>query len=171
MGFAINGASMRSVESEDECASGETFTEELPSPWPPALTLEEEKTAQISVLNAGCQAAIYAGFSSSALGSDYTYPAKDTDQQNLAASVLSSLMPSIATDWTTPFWCEDASGNWAYVLHTATQIQKVGIDGKAAVEAMQVKLQNLVDEINVVAVSDTVTEAEAISAVQAIIWS
>ena len=102
---------------------------------PFTVPLADAQAAQVGVLTAACQSAIYAGFTSSALGAAYTYPAKDTDQQNLASSVLASLMPANATGWTTPFWCADANGNWAFVNHTVAQIQQVGIDGKTAILA------------------------------------
>ena len=100
-------------------------------PTPP--TLDELILSKSNELNLACQNAIYQGFISSALGSPYTYPAKDKDQTNLIASVTSSLYPSLASDWVTPFWCEDSLGTWAYRLHNASQIQQAGADGKAAI--------------------------------------
>lgn len=52
-------------------------------------------------------------------------------------------MPNLPADWTTPFWCADASGVWAYRDHTVAQIQQAGLDGKAAILAAQVKLAGL----------------------------
>jgi hypothetical protein len=98
-------------------------------------SLEEAKAAQIAAVRHACEAAIFAGFECDALGTPHTYPAKDRDQQNLAASVLASIMPGLPANWTTPFWCADANGNWAFVNHTAAQIQAVGTAGKAAILA------------------------------------
>src|SRR5271156_162679 len=53
----------------------------------PGPTLAQAQTTQATVLNNACQAAIYAGFASSALGSAYTYPTQLTDQLNLNSSV------------------------------------------------------------------------------------
>ncbi|CAJ0701520.1 hypothetical protein LMG19089_02860 [Ralstonia edaphis] len=124
-------------------------------------TLEQAKAAQADVVSAACQAAILAGFTSSALGSAHTYPAQLVDQQNLSASVLASVMPGLASGWTTPFWCADSSGNWSYADHTAAQIQRVGQDGKAAILAAIEKKVGLVAQINA---------ATSVSAVQAITW-
>jgi hypothetical protein len=64
--------------------------------------------------------------------------------------------------WTTPFWCEDASGNWAWVNHTSAQIQKVGVDGKAAILANMAKNAGLAAQV---------AAATTVAAVQEIVWS
>ena len=51
------------------------------------ITLSEAQAAQAALVSAACQAAIYAGFSSSALGATYHYPAGLLDQQNLSMNV------------------------------------------------------------------------------------
>lgn len=99
----------------------------------PTPSLDGVKATQIVSLSEICQAQIFAGFTSDALGTTYSYPAKFTDQANLSASVLASFYPNLATDWSTPFWCEDAVGVWAFRDHTAAQIQKVGMDAKTAI--------------------------------------
>ncbi|MEZ0602968.1 hypothetical protein ACAX43_12555 [Paraburkholderia sp. IW21] len=125
------------------------------------VTLDQAKKSQLKALSNACQAQVYAGFTSTALGAAHTYPAKDTDQQNLTASVLSSLMPNLPADWTTPFWCEDVNGAWAYVAHTAAQIQQVGQDGKNAVLLALQKLQTLQAQV---------AAAATVAAVQAVTW-
>jgi len=132
-----------------------------PPPPPPPPTLEEAQTSKIAELSASCQLDIYAGFHSSALGADFLYPAKPTDQQNLASSVLASILPGQPTDWTTPFWCADGTGSWAFRVHTAAQIQDVGKDAKARILACMA--QN-------VALAAQATAAETVQAVQAIEW-
>jgi hypothetical protein len=136
-----------------------------------AELLATAQAAQIAALSASCAAAIYAGFTSDALGTAYTYPAKDTDQQNLASSVLSSLMPNLPATWETPFWCCDATGTWAFVAHTAAEIQQVGQDGKAAILAAMQKNQSLSAEVLAVQVGTDTTGATAVAAVQEITWS
>jgi hypothetical protein len=101
----------------------------------PTLPLDRVKADRIAALSAACQAQIYAGFESSALGAPHHYPAKDRDQSNLAGSVVASLLPGLPSGWITPFWCMDAAGNWAFKPHTVAQIQRVGADGKAAIVA------------------------------------
>ena len=106
-----------------------------------------------------CGYQIVSNFTSSALGSAYTYPSKDIDQANLMANVMSSLLPGLPSGWTTLQSCADSSGNWSYVPHTATQIQQVGSDGKAAIMAALGKLNTLrttlyacttVDQVNAI---------------------
>jgi len=100
---------------------------------------EQEKLAslvadKVAELSAACQAQIYAGFESSALGVAHHYPALDKDQQNLTASVLDSTVPGLPEGWQTPFWCE-LEGVWAFRMHSAEQIQTVGRDGKQVILA------------------------------------
>lgn len=111
-----------------------------------------------SILQA-CQLAIVSGFVSYALGKPYHYPSKVTDQQNLAASVLASYDPDNEPDWTTPFWCSDAAGEWAFRPHTAAQIRKVGRDAKTAIIAYQFKNEGLQADISA---ATTVEEIAAI---------
>lgn len=136
---------------------------------PPVIppTLDEVKASQSALVSAACAAAITGGFTSSALGSSYTYPSQTTDQQNLAANVLSSLLPSgQVAGWTTPQLCATqpaapALPVWAYMDHTAAQIQQVGNDGKAAIMANLLKNKNLQDQIS---------NAATVADVQAIVW-
>lgn len=139
------------AEYESWCAEGNTPD--------PAETLDEMKASKLTQLSSACQAQIYAGFQSSALGSAHAYPAKDKDQANLAASVLSSLYPGLPAGWTTPFWCADAQGNWTYVQHTAAQIQQVGADGKAAILAALQKNATLAQQVMA---ATTTSELESI---------
>lgn len=190
-------------------------------------TFAAAQSAQIATLSAACAAAIYAGFTSSALGAQHTYPAKATDQANLASSVLSALLAiqgavpwaantqyavgslvsangqiytnmavgtsgpnsptwpttvgTIELDggvqwqiWTTPFWCEDGSGNWAWVSHTTSQIMQVGRDAKAAILTLMAQNQTLADEVTAITVPAGATAAQiatAVAAVEAIVWS
>ncbi|HDR9099677.1 TPA: hypothetical protein QDA86_003015 [Burkholderia vietnamiensis] len=127
-----------------------------------AQLLATAQAAQIATLTQACANAITTGFSSSALGTAHTYPAQITDQQNLSASVLSSLMPNLPSGWSTPFWCADSTGAWSYANHTAAQIQQVGQDGKAAILAAIAKK---------VQFEQQVMAATTIEAVRAIVWS
>lgn len=120
------------------------------------------KAGRVAELADACRAAICAGFSSNALGAAHTYPANDVDQQNLSASVLDSLIPGIPSDWTTPYWCADATGEWAFRAHTAAQIQQVGRDSKVAILAAMTKNVTLAAQVKA---------AKTVAEVQAIAWS
>ena len=126
-----------------------------------ATALAAAQKAQIAALSAACLAQIVGGYQSSALGTVHTYPSQMTDQANMTASVLSSLMPGLPSSWTTQYLCADAGGIWDFVAHTATQIQQAGQDGKAAILAARVKLATL---------SANIMAAKTISAVNAIVW-
>lgn len=127
----------------------------------PAPTLADEQAAKLAGLSSACRAQILSGFSSSALGAAHAYPAKETDQANLSASVLASLLLGNAAEWTTPFWCQDETGAWAFVPHTAAQIQQVGLDAKAAILAAMSKSETLAAQVRA---------ATTIAAVKAIVW-
>lgn len=142
------------------------FLSAIPVAAPAVESLADAQRGQCALLAVKCQEAIYAGFVSSALGAPYTYPAKDRDQSNLAASVLASMIPSLPANWTTPFWCMDVNGVWAYLPHTAAQIQQVGIDGKAAITCRLTRNDAL--KRQVMAVQDT--SQTGIDQVRAIVW-
>ena len=109
---------------------------------------------------AACGAQILSGFDSTALGATHRYPAKMTDQQNLASSVLASLLPGLPSDWTTPFWCADGDGVWLFRSHTGAQIQQVGQDAKAAILYAMGKNEQLQ---SVIAEAETIAELEVIT--------
>jgi hypothetical protein len=99
-------------------------------------TLDELKLEKLKIINNACRSTIYAGYLSSAQGQPHIYPSKDKDQLNMIASVTDSLNPTNDVTWQTPFWCANPDGtDWQYRMHTATQIQKAGADGKAHIVA------------------------------------
>lgn len=126
------------------------------------ISLDEVKATKIVALRAACAAAIVGGFTSSALGTAHTYPSAQTDQINLMGSVTASLLPGVASDWSTMFWCRDEAGAWSYVAHTAAQIQAAGGDGKAHVVDCQSRLASLSAEVEA---------ATTVDAVTAIVWA
>lgn len=125
------------------------------------ISISETKLLQIDILNKSCSSQIIGGCSSEALGSSYIYPTKETDQNNLAANVLSSLLPNLSEDWTTLQICCDSEGNWNYLPHTAEQIQKVGNDVKDFILNCRIKYKNLCDKVE---------KAKTIEVVQTITW-
>lgn len=117
---------------------------------------------KVAELSRACQAEIYAGFQSSALGQVHYYPALDKDQQNLTASVLDSTVPGLPTDWMTPFWCTTEPEGWAFRMHTAEQIQTVGRDAKLVILACMAQNATL---------ADAVRAAQDKAAVASIVWT
>lgn len=128
---------------------------------PPADTrpLEEIRAAKVAELSAACSGAIVGGFVSPALGAPHTYPSRATDQTNLMGSVVASMLPGVGPDWSTPFWCAAASGEWAFRPHSAAEIQAVGADGKSSIVACQARLADLVA---LVGLADNASEVSAI---------
>jgi hypothetical protein len=131
-----------------------------PTPTSAQLLLAAQEE-QISTINRACAAAITGGFQSSALGKPHTYPSSQTDQLNLGNNVISSLLPNLPASWTTPQICCDEHGVWAYLPHSTAQIQKAGIDVKAAIIDRLTKKASLQAQIEA---------AIDIAAVQAINW-
>lgn len=127
----------------------------------PQKTLAQAKSDKIDALSTSCAAGITSGVVSSALGAPYTYGSSLTDQANLTANVLSSLIPGLPAGWTTQQLCADAGGAWAYRAHTAAQIQQVGTDAKSAILALLVRKETLVSQVNA---------APDVSTVDAITW-
>jgi len=126
-----------------------------------AFALERARSQQAAAISAACAAAITGGFQSAALGQAHTYPSKPTDQSNLTGAVTASIMTAGVPGWTINFWCSDADGNWAFVPHTAAQIQGVYADGIAALQAYQARNQALQEQI---------TAATTVEAAQAVAW-
>lgn len=153
------------VEAGENCSIGASYSGGVFTRAPvsaPTPTLAQAQRERIAAIGATCQAAIYAGFESSALGDVHTYPASDTDQRNLIASVIASLLPGLPSGWTVPFWCADASGAWDMREHTAEQIQKAGSDGQTAITALRLQNAQLAAEV---------MAAATVAAVQAVTWT
>ena len=133
------------------------------NPYAPtaAQLLNRAQIIQKALVNASCVAAMTGGFISSALGTANTYPSTLTDQQNLAASVVASLLPNLPSTWTTKFWVMDSAGVWTLTPHTAAQIQQVGVDGKAWITTQQETLAGLIAQIDA---------AQTVAAVQSVLW-
>ncbi|MCZ4072712.1 DUF4376 domain-containing protein [Agrobacterium sp. LMR679] len=127
-----------------------------------APALEEARDYVLATLQACCGAAIVGDYDSDALGSVHTYPSDVTAQLNMMGSVTDALIPSNPEGWTTPFWCADASGVWAFRAHTASQIIAAGRAGKAHVVACQTKLDTLTQQL---------MAAETLEDITAISWT
>jgi hypothetical protein len=97
--------------------------------------LEKRRASCDDSARAKTKAMIEVGFNSNALGSAHFYPSNETDQQNLMANVVSSMLPDVDENWTTLHLCMSANRVWAYRPHSAVQIQQVGRDGKARIVA------------------------------------
>ena len=113
-----------------------------------------------------CASGIVGGFESDALGARHSYPSQQADQINLMGSVTASLLPAAAENWnppfSTPFWCADADGVWAYRMHTAQQIQDAGAEGKGHVVLHQTALADLLYQVE---------QAGDAAEIAALVWS
>lgn len=125
-----------------------------------AKCLDDARKGQALGLDVICKGNITSGFKSSALGLEYNYPSKETDQANLNASVTASMYPGLPQDWITPFWCE-RDGQWRYRMHTAAQIQQVGFDGKNAALSFLAKNADLQEQL---------ANAQTIEDIMAVQW-
>jgi hypothetical protein len=122
--------------------------------------LTQAKDAQIAKNSQACATAITAGQKSNATGKEYTYPTSLTDQLNLSAAVNASLSVGLAPGWTMSLKCADGTGKWAFVSHTAAQIQQVNSDVNNAISALRVRndaLSPLIKSATTLAVVYTAT--------------
>jgi predicted component of type VI protein secretion system len=76
--------------------------------------------SKVQDINHACEAAITAGFQSSALGAPHQYSSQLDDQLNLTGAILRGL--------DMPYACRDEQGAKAFRLHTAAQLRQVGDD-------------------------------------------
>lgn len=147
---------------DDAGAQTDAALNEVLAPYGLAVhssSLDAIKADQSAKLYAACAAEIVAGFSSDALGAAHDYPSTQVDQINLSGSVMASLLPGNASDWTTAFWCRDEAGVWGFRSHSAAEIQQVGRDGKAHVLACQTKLGALNQQIAAATTAEAVLAA------------
>lgn len=107
--------------------------------------LSNRKSALIAQFYAACQSAIYAGFSSAALGASHFYPTADLDQRNLQSAVLAGQGQTGA--WSTPLWCQSGT-EWTFAPHSAAQLTQVNADWVAHRVSAQQRYLDLVAEIN-----------------------
>ncbi|WP_231409616.1 hypothetical protein [Ralstonia solanacearum] len=125
----------------------------------PSETLAQVVAAQIASISAACEAAIVSGFTSSALGSVHTYPSTETDQRNLLGSAFAA--QGRDSGWASPLWCTTDAGQWAFLPHSAAQVQQVNADWVDFRDVLRRKYANLIDQVNA---------ATSISEVGGITW-
>ncbi|KUZ78312.1 hypothetical protein [Burkholderia ubonensis] len=125
---------------------------QVPPPTASQL-LAAAQAVQATSLYQLCANAIASGFTSSALGSAYSYPSTITDQtnQNSVANCSSGGL----------LWCA-SGGVWAFKAHTQAQAQAVVAAFAAWLNKCQSQLVTLTGQVNA---------ATSVSAVQAIAWA
>jgi len=126
-----------------------------------SIQLAGYKQLQLSLIADASASAQTSGFTSSALGSAYTYPSGMQDQANLTAVITGSMIPGQPSGTTYLFWCKSTTGVEGFVAHTAAQIQQVGLDVLTAIMAVKSKQLTLAAEI---------AAATTIAAAQAVTW-
>ena len=115
-----------------------------------AQILEQSKTNQTATLRTACVSAITGGFTSSALGSAYSYPSDQLSQANMNTIAGSPSGGSL--------WCE-TGGVWTMKPHTQAQAQAVLASFVAWLNACQSKLLSLTEQVN------NATTVEAVKAI------
>lgn len=119
--------------------------------WPDVQTAQQKQTNNLSW---ACQQQIVSGFTSSILGSAYTYASGEVDQRNILAAAQATNGGLLS--------CQDATGVWDRRPHTKAQAQQALDDFVSARDGEREKLGSLVTQINA---------ATTIEAVQAIVWA
>lgn len=87
-------------------------------------TLEQCIANKIAEINAACEGAIVAGFSSAALGHTHTYDSGIEDQINLIGAVIAA-----GAGVSVEYKCYDENGDKEWYIHTPQQMQQVYMDG------------------------------------------
>jgi hypothetical protein len=119
-----------------------------------SVLLAEAKALRKILLTNQCNTEIISGFSSSALGSDYSYKSGEKDQLDLAVSVLSGN--------TCNYLCSsDAGANYAYVSHTNAELKNVLSDFQAFKMGLISTLETKKTQVD---------NAETVNTVNAINW-
>lgn len=129
---------------------------------PLPLTPAEAAVSRIAVISSACEAAIISGFPSSALGADHTYQSDRDDQLNLIGAV------SAAADML--FKCADATGAWAYRLHTAAQLRQVLTDGAAVKLGHLQTFATKKAQVEAIVADAALTDDEKRTAINAVNW-
>lgn len=129
------------------------------------VTLAQARVAQIALLDAACYAAITAGFTSSALGSAYTYGCQNTpqhpNQSNLDAAIAYG---RAANDPNFSWKIKCAAGSETPVKrpHNLAQLEQLGADMASWVESNKQRHETI---------ENAILAAASVAAVRAIVWS
>ena len=114
-------------------------------------------------------AAYKSGFTSSALGTAHFYSTDNIsnrltsdqiDRDDLQAAILLAMTNRDVPGWSLVYPCRDAAG-WARKSHTAAQIIKVGQDGFVAMQDYNIKLTQLLTQMDA---------ATTVAGVEAVVW-
>jgi hypothetical protein len=116
-----------------------------------APTLAQVQATQSAAMQTACKAAIEGGFTSSALGSAYTYPSDPNTQTNISLAAANG----------GPLVCQSSGAVWGLMTHTPAQALQVQKDMATHIQVQQTTYWGLIAEINA---------ATAVAAVQAISW-
>ena len=119
------------------------------------LDLALLKADQMASLRRSCEQSITSGFQYG----DFFYPSDENDQSNLTATVNAS---KIAIEDEFPFLCRNGDGTWFYRMHTAEEIQLVGLAGYRCILAKRVHHNNLRAQIE---------ESDDPEFIQSIVWT
>ena len=117
-------------------------------------SLSYAKTSQIALLRSACQSAITGDFTSSALGSVYSYPSDANTQTNINSAAGNPSGGEIRCTLT------PTAPSWPLVAHTQSQAQTVLTALMAWVNGCQNQLDTLIAQVNA---ATTVSEVRAIT--------
>ncbi|QII37523.1 hypothetical protein G3M83_07340 [Rouxiella badensis] len=143
-GVAVSDDDWTSIGPGYKCIDGKIIEPAIASGQE---QLDAAKAEKISNLSAKCQAFLYNGFTSAAIGEIRNYPSTVKDQQNLASVAATGASASL--------WCENNSV-WLLTEHTSQQISQVNADWVLYLNAAQRKLMGLVTKVNNMTTIDSV---------------
>ncbi|CRM88235.1 hypothetical protein [Pseudomonas sp. 22 E 5] len=126
------------------------------APKTTAELLVEVHASQTQAIDRACEAAILAGFGSTALGSSFRYSSSIDDQLNLTGAILAESDSSFA--------CRDEQGVKEFRFHTIAQLRQVGRD------FTNFKLQLLQKANGYKQLLDQALDSSDLDALQAVSW-
>jgi hypothetical protein len=130
-----------------------------------AQIFKDIQSAAITALSITCETTIMAGFTSSALGSEYNYASTTLDQINLIGSVIASQVNAFAPQGTSVYYkcapvVNGVVGTFGYQLHSPNQMLGVFMSG---VMYKQQMLGHYQQKLTLVNAAKTQAEVSAIT--------
>ena len=129
----------------------------------PPLPVSAVVGAKKSELIAAQRAVQISGFTSSALGTEHTYPSDNETQSDYIGIKEAAIDISVR--------CKDASGFWSRRLHTAGQFALVFASGLLTKHGQRVVLDDLIDSVELIAADTNLTLEQQTDQINAIGWS
>lgn len=131
--------------------------------------LNQTKSQRIAYLNSTYAQTLTKGFTSSALGTVYTYGLADSDEKEwkaLNVAITRNAYPTTGY----PLKCYDSTGTVQYLTHTQAQAEQVLLDGSTFGMNQLSNLRTKTNNVNAVQLANYATLQDAENAVNAVTY-